>query len=90
MARIRIHGFAHAGILAVVAVVAISGLLLWVYYNKSAQLAQTNTGSTSSVQPITTTAQAVSGVQQVQASLNSLNVNAQLDTSTIDSVLNNQ
>ncbi len=90
MARTLAKGFAHAGILAAVGIVAISGLLLWVYYSRSAQLAQTNSAGVNTTQPIATTAQAVSGVKQVQASLSSLHVNAQLDTSTIDAVLNNQ
>lgn len=78
------HRVNRTGMLVTAVAVVIGGVLLWVYYAKNTQLAHTT------VKPITSTAQAVSTTKQVKADLDSINVNAQLDTSEIDNVLNNQ
>lgn len=82
MKKIVQKGFAHAGIFVAVAVVAISGVLVWVYLSKSSQLAaNTNTPQ------IKTTAQAVSGARQVKQDLANINIDKSIDTSEIDAVL---
>lgn len=80
MKKVIQTGFAHVGIFVVVAVVAISGVLVWVYLNKSAPLATKDS-------QITTTGQAISTTRQVKNDIENINIDNQLDTSEIDSVL---
>lgn len=76
-------GFAHAGVFVVVAVVVISGVLVWVYVSKSSQLA--------TAEPqIKSTGQAVSSARQVKQDIDNINIDAELDTTEIDAVLQAQ
>lgn len=73
-------GFAHAGVFVVVAVVAISGVLVWVYLSKNSPLATADP-------QIKSTSQAINSSRQVKADVEQVNIDTELDTSEIDSVL---